>query len=420
MKTIFSIIVLSIFTYPVLAQDPSFDVQLEQLNEELRLIDQQRELVEQKIEDVKLDRIQNNLTDEVGLPTGAEDLEIVCHKALCLAYDEQHEQARWVAHVISPDIITGKQTRSNDFRRDDKVSTGTAVEADYFLKYLQPDSSYKYDGFGYDRGHLAPSADFRWSASALSESYYYSNMSPQLPEFNREKWAELEGAIRGYIFRNPQSQLYVVTGPIIDENPKVIERGIHQLSIPSFFWKVVVDLNNQKGIGFILPHKNLTGLPLSSFTVSIDQVESTTGLDFFPALSDPLEDSIEGSFNASDWLSTISTGDVEPLYAPSLPANHFNTTQAKRYMGRGDKVSVCGTVAGSRTSRNGNVLLNLDKQYPNQVFTVFIRKENLVNFSYDPEEVFKGKTVCATGEVINLGGKAAMFIEREEQIAEWD
>src|SRR5690606_2430798 len=101
-------------------------------------------------------------------------------------------QARWVAHIILPDIIDGQVTRSNDFRVDPMVRSGTAVEADYFLQSQKPDGTIEYDGFGYDRGHLAPSADFRWSESALSESYYYSNMSPQLAEFNRNGWAELE------------------------------------------------------------------------------------------------------------------------------------------------------------------------------------------------------------------------------------
>jgi endonuclease G len=73
---------------------------------------------------------------------------------------------------------------------DDKVSCGTAVEADYFLRTENPDGTHGYDGFGFDRGHLAPSADFRWSATALSESYYYSNMTPQRPGFNQESWAE--------------------------------------------------------------------------------------------------------------------------------------------------------------------------------------------------------------------------------------
>ena len=126
---------------------------------------------------------------------------------MSLVYSEEHEQAKWVAHIISPDIITGNVSRTNDFRPDPHVSTGSTVEEDYFLKYLQPDSSYKYDGYGFDRGHLAPSADFRWSTTALSESYFYSNMSPQRPEFNRGTWAELEGLHSWVHFPQPQNPI---------------------------------------------------------------------------------------------------------------------------------------------------------------------------------------------------------------------
>lgn len=164
------------------------------------------------------------------------------HSCMALVYDEAHEQAKWVAHMVLPDIMEGKISRSNDFRTDPLVKTGSTDETDYFLKTQQPNGSYTYDGFGYDRGHLAPSADFRWSLKALSESYLYSNMSPQLPEFNRELWSGLEDKVRAYIYRNPTSRLFVVTGPILDAKPPVIERSVNKVAIPKAFFKVLLDL----------------------------------------------------------------------------------------------------------------------------------------------------------------------------------
>ena len=114
---------------------------------------------------------------------------MIRHKAFSLAYGEEVEQAIWVMHIISSEIKDGTVGRTNDFRIDTLIQSGSAEEEDYFIKTRNSDGDVEYDGFGYDRGHLAPSADFRWSRSALSESYYYSNMSPQLPGFNREKWA---------------------------------------------------------------------------------------------------------------------------------------------------------------------------------------------------------------------------------------
>ncbi|MFT4685427.1 MAG: endonuclease G [Neolewinella sp.] len=162
-----------------------------------------------EIEALKFEQIQGDLRS-VGLPAG----EQVWHSAMVLSYAEEYEQARWVAHIIRPEVADGRGARTNDFREDPLVATGSAVEADYFLKYLQADSTYKYDGFGWDRGHLAPSADFRWSEQALSESYFYSNISPQLDDFNREGWAELEGLLRDYVART-ERQLHVVTGEVL-------------------------------------------------------------------------------------------------------------------------------------------------------------------------------------------------------------
>ena len=108
----------------------------------------------------------------------------------------------------------------NNFRKDELVTSGTASKADYWYS-------------GYDRGHLAPSADFRWSKTALSESYFYSNMAPQLPELNREKWAELENAIREYVIEN-KIQVYVVTGGILNDSlPRMQNKGReNEVSIP--------------------------------------------------------------------------------------------------------------------------------------------------------------------------------------------
>jgi endonuclease G, mitochondrial len=275
-----------------------------------------------------------------------------------------------------------------------------------------------YDGFGYDRGHLAPSADFRWSAKALSESYFYSNMSPQLPEFNRELWSDLEAKVRGYVFRNPQSRLYVVTGPILDANPEVITRSPKKVAIPKAFFKVVADLDRGKAIGFIVPHQT-SETPLHAFSMNIDEVERQTGLDFFASLPDDQESALESQKEVKDWLPEEALGDVAPLYPPSLPKGHFNTTQARLYMDKNQEVTICGTVVGARRSKKGNILLNLDKQFPDQVFTVFIKEEDIPNFSVDPAEVYGGKTIAVTGKVMGLGGTPAMFIEREKQLREY-
>ena len=298
--------------------------QISGLNQEVKALEQQKLGVLGKIEDLKFKKIQRDL-DAVQLPKLQPGDVLVRHSALALAYCEEHEQARWVAHIILPDVISGTVFRSNDFRPDPDVPTGSAVEADYFLKSMKPDSTFSYDGFGYDRGHLAPSADFRWSQRALSESYFYSNMSPQLGVFNREGWGSLEDKIRGYLYRNKGVQLYVVTGPVLTPDLPVVERGVNKVSIPKLYWKIALDLEHQRAIGFVMPNRAITE-PTGSFVVSIDSVERLTGLDFFAGLPDAVENAVEAQVVVQDWLpDTGGSDDVKPLFAPDLPRNHFNT-----------------------------------------------------------------------------------------------
>ncbi|HMJ47243.1 MAG TPA: DNA/RNA non-specific endonuclease, partial [Ferruginibacter sp.] len=191
MKHISLSLVITLFfsiVYPSVNGQP-VDDRINAAKAQLTAMDKQRLSVIEQLENLKLERIRGKLK-EIGLPTAMPGEQVIEHSAYILSYSEEHEQARWVTHMIIPDIIHGVVFRTNDFRPDPLVKTGSAVEEDYFLKKLKPDSTYLYDGFGYDRGHLAPSADFRWSAKALSESYYYSNMSPQLADFNRGSWGD--------------------------------------------------------------------------------------------------------------------------------------------------------------------------------------------------------------------------------------
>lgn len=378
---------------------------------EQQKIDLQKKLdkLNVKLGDLKLLQIQQNLS---GMGWPSED-EVITHAAMALAYSEEHEQAKWVSHVIIQDVKSGRTSRTNDFRQDPKVSTGSAVEEDYFLKYLQEDGSYIYDGFGYDRGHLAPSADFRWNQTALSESYFYSNMSPQLPDFNRGKWADLEDMIRGYIYAN-DVKLYVVTGPVLQPNLSVVERGLNKVSIPKQYYKVVLDSINKVGIGFLMPNRSIKH-PVEYFAVSIDSVEKVSGLDFFPNLEDGYENEVEAISDYQPWLPEAEKGDVKPLYQPSLGRNQFNTVLAADQIRSKKTVEICGTVVSVFKSGKGNVFINLDKKFPNQIFSVSIWKSNLINFSYDPSELM-GRVICVKGKVTSYQGVAGMSLVDEKKL----
>ncbi|MEZ4685212.1 MAG: DNA/RNA non-specific endonuclease [Bacteroidia bacterium] len=358
---------------------------------------------EKELEELKLKSVREKL-DKAGYPPG----ERITHSAMVLSYAEEHEQARWVVHIITPDVEDLGAGRSNDFREDPLVTTGTAQEIDYFLKKELPDGSFEYDGFGYDRGHLAPSADFRWSAKALSESYYYSNMSPQLPECNREVWADIESFLRAYVIRN-KVELYVLTAPVLTPDLPKVERATNSLSIPGKFIKVAIDPANKRAIGFVVKNE-ASPVHFSTLAASVDEVEELVRYNVFPNFPEEWE----RSFEPSDWFSEEDQGNAKPLDIGSLPAKHLNTTFGAEQKGSGNTVFVCGTVVGTRYSRSGHAWLNLDQKYPNEVFSIMIRKEHLVNFDFDPVEKLQGKVLCFKGEVSNFGGKAVMEVDRPE------
>ena len=356
-----------------------------------------------KLEQLKLKKVQKDLI-EIGYPKSKHGEQVVQHQAMVLGYDEKHEQARWVMHMVLPDIEQGNTSRTNDFREDSLVTTGTAVKADYWYS-------------GYDRGHLAPSADFRWSPIALSESYFYSNMSPQLPELNREKWAELENFIRDYVLAKKEP-VYIVTGPVLNDSlPTMKNEGReNDVSIPEMYYKVIIDNSGKekRGIAFIIPNGNCT-YPISSYATSIDVVERLTGIDFFSSLIEGESEKIEKKYNEKNWQVGASDGNVTPINPTTLPKGKINTVQAQYNIGT--KSCVCGTVVSTKYSeKSGAVFLNLDKKFPNQIFSVTIWKDARANFSYLPEVELKDKKVCLTGRVENKRGTPTINITNEKKI----
>lgn len=396
--------------------NPCFSIaqNLVQLQTELQKVKRKEDSLRVLIEKSQLNDIILNLK-KVGFPKSSQNLYIAEHSAMVLGFNCEKKLAAWSFHILTPDVAFGKISRSNDFRNDSLIECQTGTESDYFITQKLPDGTLKYDSYGFDRGHLAPSADFRWSKKALSESYFYSNMTPQAPEFNRESWAELEGLMRRIADQDPKDY-YIITGPILEDSLKFIEKSIHHIPIPLRHYKIIVDLteNQPKGMAFLMPN-SLCKNPLSSYVVSIDSIEKITGLDFFPNLSVDLQAQIEAKANFESWKTQKSNGDVEPIPALTLKKGQFNTYQAATKVGQ--KVSIIGKVVSAKyISKSNATFLNLDKQFPNQNFTICIWKDGMRNFSYIPEEL-DGETVVVTGVVqLDKNGIPSITVEWEKQI----
>ena len=219
------------------------------------------------------------------LPT-SNDPAIVFHTHFVLSYAEAHEQAAWVAYELTPQEIAVNIARDGNFREDPDVSTGSASLADY-------------RGSGYDRGHLAPVGDMNFDSVAMAESFLLSNISPQDRSFNGGIWSRLENQVRDWA--TERDGLYVVTGPVLGGTNRTI--GDNQVTVPNFFYKVLLDERGDKSqmIGLVLPNRAGSG-SLRAFVEKVDNIEAYTGLDFFPVLEDSLEITLESEVHPEEWF----------------------------------------------------------------------------------------------------------------------
>lgn len=208
--------------------------------------------------------------------------EIIKHTYYTLAYSEADEQAYWVFYHLTPELINGTQSRTDDFRADPLVSTGSASLEDY-------------KGSGYDRGHLCPAADMTLNKTSMSETFYLSNMTPQTHGFNAGVWSRLETKVREWALQ--YDGLYVVAGGILSEKSASI--GANEVTVPKRFYKVIYDEKNGM-IAFIIPNES-SSQPLDKFAVSVDEVEQLTGIDLFSGLDDQTENQMESTVNAGNW-----------------------------------------------------------------------------------------------------------------------
>jgi len=219
------------------------------------------------------------------LPTSTTG-QVAHHRYYTLSYNEKYENAEWVAYSLSPEQISYRQIERPRFLRDPKVKTRSASYKNYYPN-------------GYEKGHLLPAGDRRFSYDAYDETFYTSNVSPMDHYFNGGIWNNLEKQVRYWAKR--YGKLYVVTGGILQ--PGLERIGRERVAVPDYFYKIVLDYKNPKKVrmlGFLVPHKDLDK-PLKNFVVPVDSIEKLTGIDFFPALPDRLENKIEAEKHPEKW-----------------------------------------------------------------------------------------------------------------------
>lgn len=218
-------------------------------------------------------------------PAGMEE-QMLRREGYTASYNKTTKLPNWVAWHLTADRTEGPAKRSGvDFEADMDVPAPRAEDSDYY-------------GSGYDRGHMCPAADNKYSERAMRESFLFTNMCPQNGNLNRGDWNEMEMACRRWAKK--YGGLYIVCGPILYKGKhKTI--GRNKVIVPEAFFKVVLRMGKEpKAIGFI--YKNAEGnRPKGDYVNTVDEVERITGIDFFPSLPDDVESRVEATADIGDW-----------------------------------------------------------------------------------------------------------------------
>lgn len=234
--------------------------------------------------------------------------QMIHHTYYSLSYSEEHEQAEWVSYVLNPPFLNGSATRSDDFRMDDKVLTQSANSGDYLYS-------------GYDRGHLAPAADMVFSNQSILESFYYSNISPQNPQFNRGGWKKLEAQVRDW---GKSFEIIVVTGGVLlDDGLSSI--GKNKVSVPKNFYKIVYAPEMDEMIGFVMPNQKIYN-DILSYSTTVDEIERLTGINFFIELAEEQQNQLESKIHLENWVFNASA-PLENIKTSSSSTQCIATTK---------------------------------------------------------------------------------------------
>lgn len=264
----------------------------------------------QELSEVAQDFVNNNSRGQQTAlnykpaPTKDRAEQLIVRKAYTLSYNKDWVNCNWVYWKLTKEHCKGNNQRENEkFVEDNEVQGRKATHQDYVQS-------------GYDRGHMCPAGDNKWSKEAIGETFKLSNICPQNHNLNTGDWNDLEQACR--LWAKTYGEVYIVCGPIYYNG--VRNRIKNKVGIPDAFFKCVVRLNeNPSGLGFI--YKNVgKHNEMESYVCTIDEVEKRTGLDFFKGL--PNESFIESKADFGSWRH------YDPDYNKNRDRNKFDNSRS--------------------------------------------------------------------------------------------
>lgn len=200
---------------------------------------------------------------------------VLDHKFFKISYNVKRRLANFVSYELTADHL-----RSKEASREDKFIPDPILKE----KHLPFVVSAEYIKSGYDRGHLAPSADFAWNQEANDMTFVMSNMAPQKPKLNRDAWKRLEDQVRRWACG--EEKVTVITGPVLKDK---LDRLTSGLEIPEAFFKIIIDETPPKKVLSFMYYQDDSGDKLAERMIPLNKIESATGIAFnreFPVLKD--------------------------------------------------------------------------------------------------------------------------------------
>ncbi|KAI9308903.1 hypothetical protein BJ944DRAFT_246160 [Cunninghamella echinulata] len=209
--------------------------------------------------------------------------DIIYRTGYITSYNRRDRNPNWVAEHLTADSLKrmeGVDRGKSNFKEDEKIPPKFRARlSDYFRS-------------GFDRGHMVPAADMKNNQTSMDETFYLTNISPQVGEgFNRDYWAHFESFCRSLVYKF--TNVYVFTGPLYLPHQEAdgkfyvkyqVIGNPPNVSVPTHFYKVIMTEKNGKfSVGaFVLPNQPIPDdTPLEAFKVPLDAVERGTGLLFF-------------------------------------------------------------------------------------------------------------------------------------------
>ena len=225
----------------------------------------------------------------VAVPRGMSN-EVLTSEAMTVYFNPKYHIPNCVAYELTATEIAqadapDSQKRNNyTFNADPKVSSCP--------EWWEYKDSY------YDRGHMAPAMDMRWSAKSMEQCFYMTNICPQDHDLNNGEWRKMEEAIHSWA--RTYKQIYVMTGPVLPKNNIEMTGKHNDIAVPQQFFKIVYAPQQGMAIAFLFDNENATN-SWRNHSTTIDEVERLTGIDFFAALPDSTEDAVEAQNQFKKW-----------------------------------------------------------------------------------------------------------------------